>query len=170
MLCGSIPACGCSMSTLTATAGGMTGSFPTITVAGAGSTVSPWSMSLDTTWAGKVVAAAQALVATPWTGLTFTAPWVNYGSVYQTGQFRKIGNDIVYLRGLVAGGASVTGSAAFTLPVGFRPSSRVQFPIDHNGNSAGAVTIDTAGVGNIYWISGDGTYASLTGIWFSVTA
>ena len=57
--------------------------------------------------------------ATPWIAPTFQNSWTNYGTGFNLAGYRKIG-DIVYLRGLVKGGAS--GATIFTLPAGFRPA------------------------------------------------
>lgn len=167
MLCGTTPNCGCSMSTVAATTGTVGGQLPTITVTGNGNTV-PWAMSLNTAWASAVVTAALALAPTPWTNVTFTAPYTNYGGGYQLCQYRKIG-DMVYLRGLVARSPFVSGAEVFLLPVGFRPPKDVYVPADHNALVHGGVVVEATGSVRTYYVVGDEAYWSLSSIAFSVT-
>lgn len=54
-----------------------------------------------------------------WTAVSFTNSWVNYGSSYAPAAYRKDAQGFVHLRGLIKSGT--LGSAAFTLPAGFRP-------------------------------------------------
>jgi hypothetical protein len=98
----------------------------------------------------------------PWTNVTFITPWVNYGSGYQTAQYRKIG-DRVELRGLVRGGANL--STIFSLPVGFRPPARLLLSTQTNTNVAGRVDVDT--LGNVIMQNGDTGWISLDNLNFS---
>lgn len=101
--------------------------------------------------AADIVAAKPTL----WTPVTFMNGFSNYGSGFQTVQYRKIG-DIVYVRGLMAGGALST--ICFQLPVGFRPPAHMQFPSSSSGaiatlqiNNDGA-TFPQAGFVNGFFI------------------
>lgn len=66
-------------------------------------------------------------LATPgdWQDVTFQNGWSNYGSGYQTVQYRKWG-DSVQIRGTATGGT--LGVAMFTLPEGYRPPAHVELP------------------------------------------
>jgi hypothetical protein len=103
---------------------------------------------------------------TAWTAVTFQNSWANYGSGWQTAQYRKIG-DIVYLRGLIAGGASAT--TAFTLPVGFRPPSSLLFAVDKETLTHGRLDVLSSGNVAPSWLAGSSAYFGLDGIQFSVT-
>lgn len=76
-------------------------------------------------WGNPVTDLVNALdtrtTVTPWTALPYNSPWVNFGSGYQVGQYRKNG-DNVEVRGFASPGTSAPASSiAYTLPVGFRP-------------------------------------------------
>jgi len=47
--------CGCAIVSVPATAGDIDGHFPTIDVAGNGTTASPWNLTINDEWAGSVV-------------------------------------------------------------------------------------------------------------------
>ena len=96
---------------------------------------------------------------TPWTGVTFQNGWANYGSGYQTCQYRKIG-DVVQLRGVAT---NATGNTvAFTLPAGYRPPAVVELTTHTGAAALARITVDSIGqctlqgAGNV-WI----------GSWFS---
>lgn len=66
-----------------------------------------------------------AIGATPWTALPFAANWANFGGVYQTAGYRKIG-DVVELRGVVTRSpGAVPPQTIATLPAGYRPPASV---------------------------------------------
>jgi hypothetical protein len=68
---------------------------------------------------GPTTALAVQSLSTPWTGVTFQGGWYQYpDSQFAPVGYRKIG-DIVFLRGLTAGGTPTL--PVFTLPAGFRP-------------------------------------------------
>lgn len=69
-----------------------------------------------------------------WKAVEFENSWKNTGGAFMTAAYRKQGNT-VRLRGVVEGGAS--GSVAFTLPAGFRPTATSAFA------GAGGSTADT---------------------------
>jgi hypothetical protein len=99
-----------------------------------------------------------------WLNVTFMNGWTNYASGFQTAQYRKIG-DIVYLRGLVAGGT--VGQPICNLPVGYRPPAHLIFATDTQTNAHGRC--DVYSNGNIIHAAGSNTYFSLSTVQFSVT-
>ena len=104
---------------------------------------------------GDVDELSTTLNATPWTALTLTAPWVNYGLGWTTAGIRRIG-DIVYVRGLIGGGT--VGAPIATLPVGFRPALNAPLgsgQIDYGaGYQTARVDVKSSGVIIAYWNSG----------------
>jgi hypothetical protein len=123
-----------------------------------------------------------------WQGVTFTNSWTDYGSGFQTCQFRRFG-DMVQLRGLIKSGTIAT--SAFTLPVGYRPpatlilSGITNLAASHATGAASAgtahthaitslanvamrVDISTAGAVSIVSNASNGYY-SLSGLEFSVS-
>lgn len=107
--------------------------------------------------------AANALAATLPSGLQFTTgaflgnPWVTFTSVGYTGNFGagtpgaryRIEGDIVRLDGVVnATGTNAANAAAFTFPVGARPTATKRFAGDTNATyTAGASTFSVASTG-----------------------
>ncbi len=77
---------------------------------------------------------------TSWTAVSFQNSWVDYGSGFSTGAYRKLGLSYVILRGVIGGG--VANDTAFTLPSGYRPGQKLAFS---NGAGTGTVYIDTDG-------------------------
>lgn len=78
-----------------------------------------------------------------WTDVSsLTNSWANVGGAFADAGYMKINSDIVMLKGAISGGT--IGSAAFTLPTGYRPANTLKFPVDHNGNY-GELTINNSG-------------------------
>lgn len=78
---------------------------------------------------------------TGWATLPLASGWSVAGGVGAVAEYKKVGN-IVYLRGMITG-MSTAGTAMFTLPAGFRPSTDVTY------SGAGTVqrwAIQTTGV------------------------
>ncbi len=102
----------------------------------------------------------------PWIPMAFATGWQSYGSGYQPGGYRKLG-DMVFLKGLVT---QVAGAAAtiHNLPAGYRPGGTV---------IAGALTstgmarydISTGGVMTTSGTISVGNWVCLDGISFSTT-
>jgi hypothetical protein len=114
-----------------------------------------------------VTAAVQAAYTpTPWVAPSLGNSWVNYGGIYQTCAYRKIG-DIVYLRGLVRNGT--IGAAMFYLPVGFRVTAHTHMSAGDVNSTGGIVQTTTDGAVFASTPSGNG-WVSLDGLQFSVTA
>ena len=57
---------------------------------------------------------------------SFANSWVNYGSIYATAGYRKDAFGFVHIKGFIKSGTS--GTAAFTLPSGYRPALVEYFP------------------------------------------
>lgn len=92
----------------------------------------------------------------------FTNSWVNYGSGWQNAGFWRdpLGN--VRLRGLIKSGT--VGSAAFTLPPGFRPFISETFGTISNA-AIGKVDVQTDGT-VVPTTPSSNVYVSLSGITF----
>lgn len=86
--------------------------------------------------------------------------WVNFGSGYNNAGFFK-DRGVVHLRGMIKSG--VLTSAAFVLPVGYRPASQEFFGTVSNF-AFGSVTVDAAG--NVIPFNGSNTFISLDGLTF----
>jgi len=98
-----------------------------------------------------------------WTGLSFGSGWTSYGSSYQTGQYKKVG-DLVLLRGLVARTSGV-GTTIATLPAGYRPPAQCLYTI-HTNTGDGRLDVQTDG--QIILAAGGSDYVQLDGLSFSV--
>lgn len=109
-----------------------------------------------------------SLASTNWTPVTFEANWSNFGGEYQTVQFKKFG-DLVFIRGLATSGAAAWSAqpTIFTLPVGFRPLSRLMFAVI--GSNALA-RLEIISSGEVQWstVGAGSDWISLDGIVFSV--
>lgn len=83
----------------------------------------------------------EAHVAASHTEPTLLNSWTNFGGGYEdAGYYRRGGR--VYLRGMIDGGT--VGSAAFTLPEGYRPTNNVTLATISN-NAIGRIAVTTAG-------------------------
>ena len=94
---------------------------------------------------------------------SFSNSWVNYGGGFPNAAYCKSASGIVSLKGLIKSG-TVT-SAAFTLPVGFRPLEQNNFIVDSNG-ALGILVVSSNGEVNpnsgnngYFWLSGITFYA-----------
>ena len=120
------------------------------------------SSAADTNWAAQQVAFEQAIVAylddvaddletltarfTPsFTSLSslLVNSWVQVGGTEQVAGYWKDPSGFVHLRGQISDGAS--GTTAFTLPTGYRPSKTVRFVVNA-GTAPAYVSITSAGV------------------------
>lgn len=96
----------------------------------------------------------------------FNAPtllnsWVNFGGTRNPVGYYKDQNSRVYLRGVIKSG--VVGSAAFTLPSGYRPANAEIFSVVSN-DLFGAVNV--LSTGDVTPAIGSNVYFSLDGISF----
>lgn len=95
----------------------------------------------------------------------FTNRWANYDTAnYASASYWRDANGIVHLRGQVKDGA--IGSAAFTLPVGYRPLKRRIFSTVANGLFAAVLVRDD---GQVIPQTGSNAIFSLDGIAFETT-
>ena len=100
-----------------------------------------------------------------WNNLSFGSGWTNYGSGYQTCQYRRFG-DRVHLRGLASN--TSTGATIGTLPVGYRPTAG-RLILNLQAYPSGAmleggyrVDIDTSGnILAVGWTPANGDWVSL---------
>lgn len=91
----------------------------------------------------------------------FAGTWVNFGGGFNSAGYSKDADGVVHLQGLIKFG--VIGSAAFTLPAGFRPAGTCNFPVASNG-AYGQVSVDSGGV--VTPSVGSNVYVSLEGLSF----
>lgn len=96
-----------------------------------------------------------------WTAPTLTASWVNFGGGYNNVGYYKDSTGRVYLCGVIKSGT--IGSAAFTLPVGYRPAAKCLFATISNA-ALGRLEVDTSG--NVIPITGSKVWFSLDNISF----
>jgi hypothetical protein len=100
-----------------------------------------------------------------WTAPALTNGWVNFdgGTQFTAAGYRKIG-DLVFLKGLIKTGTINT--AAFTLPVGYRPPA-------NSGVAYGVASNDLFGVlvinpsGTVVPTNGSNVWFQLDGVMFS---
>jgi hypothetical protein len=103
-----------------------------------------------------------------WLAPTPTNSWVNYNSsTDQVAGYVKDASGRVWIRGAMSGGSS--GTSAFTLPAGYRPTKKETFSIiAGTSQSSGMAEIATSGTVTLTSIFGDtNAFASLAGISFS---
>jgi hypothetical protein len=98
-----------------------------------------------------------------WTAVTFANSWVNFDAAHPT-QYRKIGED-VEIRGAIKSGT--VAQAAFTLPVGYRPSQEQTYAVVSNG-ALGILTINLTGT--VVPATGSNVYFYLPSLRFSTIA
>jgi len=142
------------------TAKGFPGSPPTMndtnkflsalfdTTVGSGNITSP---TFDETW--HIIGAA----GEP----SFQNAWGNFGSGYPNAAFRIDGYGFVHLSGMISGGT--LPNAAFTLPVGYRPSARVLLSTGSN-NAWGRC--DILATGEVQPTAGTNAWMTLDGLIF----
>lgn len=80
----------------------------------------------------------------PWTAVSFSGSWVDYGSTFNTCAYRRIGN-IVQVKGVAKSGTADT--TIFTLPAGYRPPATV---MTATATSAGTFRLDVTAAGEVY--------------------
>lgn len=93
-------------------------------------------------------------------GTSFANGWVNYGSTFRNFKFYKDNAGVVHLEGLVKNGTggTLTNTAVFTLPTGYRPSGDLQ-PLISAAGAAGQAKITSAGVVTVITGVGAGSFA-----------
>lgn len=98
-----------------------------------------------------------------WSDLGYGTGWATYANGFYNPSY-KLQGGIVYLRGN-AKRTSGTGTKIAGLPTGYRPSSKVRFPVITD-TGLGTVQIETDG--DIKLLSGGTGWVSLDGLNFSV--
>lgn len=101
-----------------------------------------------------------------WIAPTLLNGWVNFESSYQTARYMKDSMGFVHVQGLIRSGTTSAGTALLTLPIGFRPSQRLIFPVVTSAYSFGSCEVHETG--NIIITSGNTSfpYLSLDSITF----
>src|SRR5439155_8865031 len=90
---------------------------------------------------------------------------VNFGAPWEVAGYMKDHLGIVHLRGLLKSGT--VGSAAFTLPSGYRPANKQRFAQVANAGGADVLgTLDVDSSGNAVPAAGGNASLSLAGITF----
>lgn len=100
-----------------------------------------------------------------WLTATLGNSWVAFGAPYATPAYR-LRSGIVYLGGLMKNGTAPV-SVVFTLPVGYRPASSLQFNVVAAASTA-LIQVDATGAVNLqaYGTGGSNTAVSLNGVTF----
>jgi len=93
--------------------------------------------------------------------------WQHYGLPYQEASYRKDGNDMVYVSGVILGGTPGATSVAFLLPQGYRPAVTLRFSVStDDAANPGHAEVDKNG--KVFVLTGSATLTSLDGITFRV--
>lgn len=87
-----------------------------------------------------------------WTAPTFAGSWVNYGLEFAHAAYCKDRQGIVHIRGLIKNPSITTVSTIFTLPVGYRPSSKLLF-MQYGAVSGNSCRIDVANNGDVLFVA-----------------
>lgn len=95
----------------------------------------------------------------------FLNSWVNYGGGFAAAKYYFDRDGSVVIEGSIKTGSS--GTVAFTLPAGYRPSTQMAFPVDANG-SHGLVYVEPDG--DVLISTGSSTVTHLNGIRFQRAA
>lgn len=103
--------------------------------------------------------------AEAWVAPTLLNSWVNYGGGFNDAAYYKDPFGVVHLRGVIKDGTDVSGTALFTLPVGYRPPAQELFTVI---SSSALGRVDIATTGNVVITSGSNTWLSLDGLTFRV--
>lgn len=108
---------------------------------------------------------ARAGALEDWIIPAFLGTWTNVGGGFGPLRYRKTDDGLVVVQGLVESGT--VGTGIFTLPAGYRPTSRLVFPVISN-NAIGRIDIETNG--NVAAFAGSATWFALNGIIFPAEA
>lgn len=101
-----------------------------------------------------------------WQAATLVAPWVNYGTTFQTTRYRLRPDGVVEIQGLVKLGA--TNGTILNLPVGYRPDASLIFPVFMAGGVCRLDIGNTGVVSSTSWPAGaTNAFLSLGGVSFT---
>jgi hypothetical protein len=114
---------------------------------------------------GGAYAAASANTTTvSWHNATLGHGWKRYGPTYAPAGYTKDANGIVHLKGGISGGSS--GTTAFVLPRGYRPSHDLGLPVYTYIGTEGSLSIYPNG--DVQPSGSDaGAYTGLDGVSFA---
>jgi hypothetical protein len=126
-------------------------------------TTGAWASLSLATLEAKVAALEAKLADSGWIAPVLLNSWVNLGGSRVLCGYRKQGN-IVRLRGTINTGAS--GTEAFVLPVGFRPTGLVE-PASSAQGSGTASHVEVAAAGGVVVSFSSGPNAVLDGVTFT---
>lgn len=105
---------------------------------------------------------------TGWIDMVLGNGWTNYGSTWETGQYRKT-NGIVYLKGLIKPGTTTVGTVITTLPAGFRPVDDAHIDVGHSTGTAAVCRLNIMRNGDVKINAADASsWWSLAAISFPV--
>jgi lysophospholipase L1-like esterase len=109
---------------------------------------------------GSTLGTLEAVIAP-----TLNNSWVNYDTANgRNPGYYKDQMGIVHLQGMIKGGTTTANTNMFVLPVGYRPSKAVWFPVATN-TGFGTLSIDSA-TGIVAFQSGGNGWLSLDGLTF----
>lgn len=100
-----------------------------------------------------------------WSPVTFQNSWANTGTPYYDAAYHRDAFGVVRMRGRIDTGSS--GTVAFTLPVGFRPTAQMDFSVDNSGSIA---QVSIAANGEVTPTASGAAAASLENISFIAEA
>lgn len=96
-----------------------------------------------------------------WINATYQNSWTTYDTTFAPARYRKDALGFVHIQGMIRSGSG--NAAIFTLPVGYRPNWRLLIDVQ----SAGALgRVDIYTTGEVWFVSGSGTWMSLDNISF----
>lgn len=73
-------------------------------------------------------------------GVTYSNSWADFGGGFSVAVYKDVSTGRVRLKGLITGGTTTDGTAALTLPAGFRPLNTEEFFVTSNANFNGGTT------------------------------
>jgi hypothetical protein len=114
---------------------------------------------------GLYVALSNVPASVSWTAATYQNSWVSFNAgTHYVAEYYKDPFGLVRIRGTISTG--VTGTVAFTLPAGFRPTKNLNFPITTSGGH-GFAGIAANGQTTIVAVTGNAsTFAAIDSIHF----
>lgn len=136
-----------------------------------GSTYAPLDSPIFTGTVTIPTLNVSAIMQAAWTDLALANSWVNFGTPFQTAQYRKDAQSRVHLRGLIKSGTTADATQICTaLPSGYRPAATVIFGVPYNNGALNLaeIRIASSGAVSIFFATGTAAYLSLSGISFSV--
>jgi hypothetical protein len=92
-----------------------------------------------------------------WAAPSLLNSWTDIGAPYVSSAYRETANGQVFVRAFVAGGTYTDGTSVFTLPIGYRPTGSMIFPVLFNDGAikTGEVIVDSAGDFKVYGLTGN---------------